>query len=291
MATIINGKIIAQHIRNALAAKVAELKKEGIVPTLAVILLGEDPASLSYIAGKEKALAQTGMKSREKRLPADTSEAQLLQLIADFNTDPSVHGILVQLPLPAHINTERVLCALDPAKDVDGFHPLSVGNVILERAGFIPCTPQGIVVLLQESHIPLDGAEVVIVGRSNLVGKPLANLLSRRSLNATVTLCHTGTKNLAAHTRNADIVIAAMGKPRFITADMVRAGAVVIDVGMNRVADTQAKNGYRLCGDVDYVPVAAKASYITPVPGGVGPLTIAMLLKNVVDAATALRST
>ncbi|MDR2808776.1 MAG: bifunctional 5,10-methylene-tetrahydrofolate dehydrogenase/5,10-methylene-tetrahydrofolate cyclohydrolase [Spirochaetaceae bacterium] len=291
MAIVINGKAIAQSIRDDLTVKVTKLKEKGITPTLAVILVGEDPASLSYITGKEKALAQTGMESRERRLPADSSEAQLLQLIAGFNTDPSIHGILVQLPLPAHINTERVICAIDPAKDVDGFHPMSVGNAVLDRAGFIPCTPQGIVVLLQESQIPIAGADLVIVGRSNLVGKPLANLLSRRSLNATVTLCHTGTRDLAAHTRRADILIAAIGKPRFITADMVRSGAVVVDVGVNRVPDIHAKNGYRLCGDVDYEPVGEKASHITPVPGGVGPLTITMLLKNVIDAAAALAET
>lgn len=286
MAVIIDGKIIAQNIRKELSVKAALLKEKGIVPTLAVILVGEDPASLSYITGKEKALAQTGMESREKRLSADCLESELLLLIESFNCDPSVHGILVQLPLPAHINTDKVVCAIDPSKDVDGFHPISVGNLILDRPGFLPCTPQGIVALLQESHIPIAGANVVIVGRSNIVGKPLANLLSRRSLNATVTLCHSATGNLADHTLKADILIAAIGKPRFITGDMVAEGAVVIDVGVNRVPDASAKNGYRLCGDVDYESASEKASYITPVPGGVGPMTIAMLLKNVLEAAT-----
>ncbi|MDR1635879.1 MAG: bifunctional 5,10-methylenetetrahydrofolate dehydrogenase/5,10-methenyltetrahydrofolate cyclohydrolase, partial [Treponema sp.] len=217
----------------------------------------------------------------------ETAEAELLDLIARLNADPLVHGILVQLPLPARIDSGRVIAAMDPAKDVDGFHPVSVGNLVLGRPGFLPCTPQGVLVLLRDLGIPLSGAHAVVLGRSGIVGKPLANLLSRRDVNATVTLCHTGTKDLAGLTRQADILIAAAGRPGIVTAGMVKEGVTVIDVGMNRVADPSAKKGYRLRGDVDFEPVAEKAAYITPVPGGVGPMTIAMLLENVVLAAEA----
>jgi methylenetetrahydrofolate dehydrogenase (NADP+)/methenyltetrahydrofolate cyclohydrolase len=250
-----------------------------------VVLLGEDPASLSYVRGKERALAEVGMAGRDIRLPADTAEETLLGIIAGLNADESVHGILVQLPLPAHIREDRIIIAIDPAKDVDGFHPLSLGNLMLGRPGFLPCTPQGVLLLLRETGIPTAGAHVVVVGRSNIVGKPLANLLARREYNATVTVCHTGTTDLGAHTRRADILIAAAGKPGFITADMVKPGAAVIDVGVNRVQDPSAKTGYRLTGDLDFEGVAEKAAWITPVPGGVGPMTIAMLLLNVLVAA------
>jgi methylenetetrahydrofolate dehydrogenase (NADP+)/methenyltetrahydrofolate cyclohydrolase len=287
MAIIIDGKTAARKLRESAALRVSALKERGIVPCLAVILLGDDPASLSYVAGKEKALAQTGMGSRDIRLPLETAEAELLGLIAGLNADPLVHGVLVQLPLPAHIDQGRVIAAIDPAKDVDGFHPVSVGNLVLGRPGFIPCTTHGVLVLLRDLGIPLSGAHAVVLGRSNIVGKPLANLLSRRDVNATVTLCHTGTRNLAALTRQADILVAAAGKPGVVTADMVKEGAAVIDVGVNRVADPSAKKGYRLRGDVDFEAAAEKAAYITPVPGGVGPMTIAMLLENVVLAAEA----
>ncbi|MDR0400549.1 MAG: bifunctional 5,10-methylene-tetrahydrofolate dehydrogenase/5,10-methylene-tetrahydrofolate cyclohydrolase [Treponema sp.] len=285
MAVIIDGKAAARRLRESAALRVAALKEKGIVPCLAVVLLGDDPASLSYVAGKEKALAEAGMGSRDIRLPEETEEGELLGLIARLNADPLVHGILVQLPLPARIDPGRVIAAIDPAKDVDGFHPVSVGNLVLGRPGFLPCTPHGVVVLLRDLEIPLSGAHAVVLGRSNIVGKPLANILSRRDVNATVTLCHTGTKDLAGLTRQADILIAAAGKPGVVSAGMVKEGAVVIDVGVNRVPDPSAKKGYRLRGDVDFEPVAEKAAYITPVPGGVGPMTIAMLLENVVLAA------
>jgi methylenetetrahydrofolate dehydrogenase (NADP+)/methenyltetrahydrofolate cyclohydrolase len=232
------------------------------------------------------------MESRDIRLPADTAEVELLALITQLNGDAQVHGILVQLPLPRHIDTDRVIAAIDPAKDVDGFHPVSVGNMILDRPGFRPCTPHGVLVLLKkleaERAISLSGAHVVVVGRSNIVGKPLANLLARRDVNATVTICHTGTRDIAHHTIQADIVIAAAGKAALIKPEMVKPGAVVIDVGVNRVPDTAAAKGYRLCGDVDPA-VAEKAAYITPVPGGVGPMTIAMLLQNVIQSAEAVK--
>jgi methylenetetrahydrofolate dehydrogenase (NADP+)/methenyltetrahydrofolate cyclohydrolase len=283
MAIIIDGKEVARKKREEAAVRTAALKSRGIIPCLAVVLVGEDPASISYVTGKEKALLEAGMESRDIRLPAETSQAQLLELIAALNADNAVHGILVQLPLPSHIREELVITAIDPAKDVDGFHPVSVGNMILGRRGFLPCTPHGVLVLLQEMKIPTAGAHAVVVGRSNLVGKPLANLLTRRTVNATVTVCHTGSGNLSRYTRQADILIAAAGKPGLVTADMVKDGAAVIDVGVNRVPD--AKKGYRLRGDVDFDAVSEKASYITPVPGGVGPMTIAMLLLNVVQAA------
>ena len=288
-AVIIDGKQVAKDIRAELEAQVRQLKAEkGIVPGLAVVLVGQDPASQSYVTAKEKACAEIGIYSDDNRLPAETSEAELLALISKLNSDPKIHGILVQLPLPKHIDESRVILAIAPEKDVDGFHPVSVGKMVIGEKTFLPCTPHGVLQLLLRSGVKLDGAEVVVVGRSNIVGKPLANLLLQKSPygNATVTICHTRTKDLAAHTLRADIVIAAAGRPKTITADMIRPGAVVIDVGVNRVADASAKNGYRLVGDVDYLPVKEKASLITPVPGGVGPMTITMLLANTVQAAT-----
>ncbi|GHT98599.1 bifunctional protein FolD [Spirochaetia bacterium] len=285
MAIIIDGKAIAAKVRDDAKVRTAILQSKGVTPCLAVILVGAEAASLSYVTAKERALSDAGMASRDIRLPAETTEAELLAHIVQCNADTAIHGILVQLPLPAHINEDRVITAIDPAKDVDGFHPVSVGNMVLGRPGFLPCTPHGVLVLLRELQIPTDGAHAVVLGRSNIVGKPLANLLTRRDVNATVTVCHTGTQNLAAHTLEADILIAAAGKPGLVTADMVKEGAVVIDVGVNRVPDRSAKKGYRLCGDVDFERVAEKAAYITPVPGGVGPMTIAMLLRNVVESA------
>ena len=285
MAIIIDGKKIALARREAAAVQAAALKKRGIIPCLAVVLVGEDPASVSYVTGKEKALSEAGMESRDIRLPPDVSEGELLALIGRLNGDPLVHGILVQLPLPGHISEDSVIAAIDPAKDVDGIHPVSMGNLILGRPGFLPCTPHGVLVLLQEMKIPTAGAHVAVVGRSNIVGKPLANLLARREYNATVTICHTGSGDLGRYTRQVDILVAAAGKPGLITADMVKEGAAVIDVGVNRIPDSGAKKGFRLAGDVDFDVVAAKASYITPVPGGVGPMTIAMLLHNVAAAA------
>ena len=283
-AVLIDGKATGARIREEVKHRTAALRERGIRPCLAVVLVGEDPASLSYVAAKEKALAEAGMESRDIRLPAASGEAELLSLIAELNRDERVHGILVQLPLPGHISEEKVITAIDPAKDVDGFHPVSVGNMVLGRRGFLPCTPHGVLVLLRELHIPLAGAHAVVVGRSNIVGKPLANLLTRRDVNATVTVCHTGTRDLARFTLDADIVIAAAGSPALIRPGMVKPGAAVIDVGVNRVPDPAAKKGYRLCGDVDPA-VAERAAYLTPVPGGVGPMTIAMLLRNVVEAA------
>ena len=288
MAAIsVNGNQISQKIRNEVKQRAKDLREKGIVPCLAVILAGDEPASLSYVSAKEKALAEAGMESRDIRLPAAVTEGELLSLIAGLNKEPKVHGILVQLPLPRHINEGRIITAIDPSKDVDGFHPVSIGNMILGRPGFLPCTPHGVLVLLRELNIPLSGAHAVVVGRSNIVGKPLANLLARREVNATVTICHTGTADLARHTIQADILIAAAGKPSLITPEMVRPGAAVIDVGVNRVPDAAKEKGYRLCGDVDCA-VAEKAGYLTPVPGGVGPMTIAMLLHNVIQAAEAV---
>jgi methylenetetrahydrofolate dehydrogenase (NADP+)/methenyltetrahydrofolate cyclohydrolase len=287
-AVIIDGKQVAQEIRSELEVQVRQLKADkGIIPGLAVVLVGDDPASQSYVTAKEKACAEIGIYSDDNRLPADTSEETLLALIDKLNADPKIHGILVQLPLPKHIDESRVIMAISPDKDVDGFHPVSVGKMVIGEKAFLPCTPHGVLQLLLRSAVKLDGAEVVIVGRSNIVGKPLANLLLQKSAmgNATVTVCHTRTRDLAAHTLRADIIIAAAGRPNTISAEMVRPGAVVIDVGVNRVADPSAKRGYRLVGDVDYLPVKEKASLITPVPGGVGPMTITMLLANTVQSA------
>jgi methylenetetrahydrofolate dehydrogenase (NADP+)/methenyltetrahydrofolate cyclohydrolase len=284
-AVVIDGKAAAQRIRTGVRERTGVLAARGIIPCLGVILLGEDPASLSYVKAKERALAEAGMASRDIRLPAETSEEELLSRIRLLNEDRDVHGILVQLPLPPGIREDRVITAIDPAKDVDGFHPISVGNLVLGRPGFLPCTPHGILVLLRELGIPLKGAYAVVLGRSPIVGKPMANLLTRRDVNATVTVCHTGTRDLARFTREADILIAAAGSPGLVTADMVKEGAAVIDVGVNRVADSTAKKGYRLCGDVDFSAVAEKAAFITPVPGGVGPMTITMLIQNVLEAA------
>ncbi len=284
-ATVIDGFSVAASVRARVAAEVAALKAGGVIPCLAVVLVGENPASVSYVAGKEKALAEVGMADRSYRLPGTVSEAELLALISSLNADPSVHGILVQLPLPKHIDEARVIMAIDPEKDVDGFHPVSVGNLVIDRPGFLPCTPHGVIALLREAGINTRGAHAVVVGRSNIVGKPLALLLARRECNATVTICHTGTVDLPSITRQADILVAAVGSPRMITADMIKPGAAVIDVGVNRVEDPTAKNGFRLVGDVDFLPACEVASFITPVPRGVGPMTIAMLMQNTLQAA------
>ena len=275
-------------MRSELATKVAKLKAErGFVPGLAVILVGEDPASKSYVTAKEKACAEIGVTSFDNRLPENTTEEELLALIHKLNQDPAVHGILVQLPLPKHIDENRVIMAIAPEKDVDGFTPVNVGKLVIGQKAFLPCTPHGVVQLLIRNNIPLDGAHVVIVGRSNIVGKPLANLLIQKAPtgNATVTLCHTRTRDLASFTRQADILVAAAGRPGTITADMVKDGAVVIDVGVNRVSAPEKPKGYKLVGDVEFDSVKEKASFITPVPGGVGPMTITMLLYNTVEAA------
>lgn len=283
-ATIIDGKAIAEEVKSDVAAKVAQLKSKGVTPCLAVILVGENPASVSYVTGKRKALEEAGMMDKSVILPENTTEEEVLDLIAKLNSDKFVHGILVQLPLPKHINEEKVIMAIDPSKDVDGFHPVNVGNLVIGKKSFLPCTPHGILVLLEKMNINTNGANAVVIGRSNIVGKPVALLLARREYNATVTICHTGTKNLAEITKQADILIAAVGKPNTVTADMVKPGATVIDVGVNRIPDSTKKNGFRLCGDVDFESVKEVASYITPVPKGVGPMTIAMLIYNTLEA-------
>ena len=286
-ARIIDGKQVAADIRAELKDEVTRLKAQGIVPGLGVILVGDDPASQSYVTGKERACEEIGIYSDDTRLPAATLQEDLIALVKRMNGDPRINGILVQLPLPRHLNEAEVLLAIDPDKDVDGFHPFNVGRMVVGEKAFLPCTPHGVVQLLVRNGVVLDGAHVVIVGRSNIVGKPLANMLIQKSRtgNATVTVCHTRTKNLAYFTRQADIVIAAAGRPGTITSDMVREGAVVIDVGVNRVEDATKKSGFRLVGDVDFDAVKEKASLITPVPGGVGPMTITMLLYNTVASA------
>ncbi len=286
-AKIIDGKQVAADMRAELKDTVAKLKEEGIVPGLAVVLVGEDPASKSYVTAKERACEDIGIFSDDNRLPADTSQEDLMALVDKLNKDPKINGILVQLPLPKHLDESQVLLAIDPDKDVDGFHPINVGKMVVGEDAFLPCTPHGIIQLLMRNNIKIEGAEVVIVGRSNIVGKPVANMLIQKSDtgNATVTVCHTRTKDLAAHCKRADIIIAASGYPNTVTADMVKDGAVVIDVGVNRVEDATKKRGYRLVGDVDFEAIKEKASFITPVPGGVGPMTITMLLFNTVESA------
>jgi len=280
-ATLIKGSEISKQIREELKQEVSQLKeKHNLVPGLATILVGEDEASKVYVGQKEKACKELGIHSERINLPGNTTEANLLTLIESLNKNNKIHGILVQLPLPKHINETNVLYAIDPKKDVDGFHPVNVGKLMLGEPDFIPCTPHGIQQLLIRSGIETNGAEAVVVGRSNIVGKPIANMLfqKKKGANATVTVCHTGTKDMAAHTRQADILIVAAGKPKTITADMVKEGVVVIDVGVNRLPTG-------LVGDVDFEAVKEKAKAITPVPGGVGPMTIAMLMYNTVQAA------
>ena len=284
-AIIIDGKQVAADIRAEVAQKVLELKKNGKNACLAVILVGENPASVSYVTGKQKALAEVGMQDRSVHLPENTSEEDLLKLIEQLNNDDTVHGILVQLPLPKHINEDKVIMAISPEKDVDGFHPVNVGNMMIGRPGFLPCTPHGIIVLLQRMGIETSGKHAVVIGRSNIVGKPVSVLLAQKSVNCTVTLCHTGTKNLSEITKQADIVVVASGHPHTLTGDMIKEGAVVIDVGVNRIPDPSKKSGFRLVGDCDFDDLKEKASFITPVPGGVGPMTIAMLMVNTLESA------
>lgn len=286
-AQIINGKQVAADMRAELKDEVARLKEQNIVPGLGVILVGDDPASRSYVTAKERACEDIGLYSDDNRLDADISQEELMAMVEKMNNDPKINGILVQLPLPKGLNEAEVLLAIDPAKDVDGFHPTNVGKMVVGEKAFKPCTPHGVIQLLIRSGVTIEGAEVVIVGRSNIVGKPLANMLIQKNAtgNATVTVCHTRTKDLSSHTKRADIVIAAAGRPNTVTADMVKEGVVVIDVGVNRVEDATKKRGYRLVGDVDFEAVKEKASFITPVPGGVGPMTITMLLYNTVESA------
>src|SRR4030042_4521632 len=286
-AKIISGTEVAKQIREELAKEVVMLKEKfKVVPGLVTILVGENPASVSYVTGKQKTAKELGFFSIQDNQPADITEEALLSLIDTYNKDPKIHGILVQLPLPKHVNETKVLYAIDPNKDVDAFHPVNVGKLVIGEASFYPCTPYGIQQLLIRSGVKTDGAEVVVVGRSNIVGKPIANILlqKQKGANATLTICHTGTKDMAFHTKRADILIVAAGKPKAVTADMVKEGAVVIDVGVNRIGMTPEGKA-KLCGDVDFDGVKEKASAITPVPGGVGPMTITMLMMNTVKAA------
>jgi len=288
-AQLIKGGEISKQIREEITKEIEELKeKQGVTPGLATILVGDDPGSKVYVGQKEKACNNLGIYSERTDIPADTSEADLLDMVKKFNNDPKIHGILVQLPLPKHIDAERVIYAIDPDKDVDCFHPVNVGKLMIGAGVFLPCTPHGIVELLRRSNIATEGKHVVVVGRSNIVGKPMANLMLQPPPggNATVTLCHTGTKDLAAFTKMADILIVAVGRPKTITADMVKEGVVVIDVGVNRIGKTEEGKAI-LAGDVDFEAVQEKAAAITPVPGGVGPMTITMLMKNTVVAAKA----
>lgn len=292
-ARIIDGVALGKTIRQEVAAEVAALKGRGVVPGLAVVLVGENPASKAYVGSKEKACLEAGMHSVKVQRPETLPEADLLAIVDQLNHDPAIHGILVQLPLPKHINTEKVLLRINPAKDVDGFHPVNVGKLVIgDPTALRPCTPWGVIQMLLRNGIETRGANAVIIGRSTIVGKPMANLLIQTGPggDATVTVCHSKTRDLPAVVRGADIVIAAIGKAEFVTADMVRPGAVVIDVGINRVDDASVPKGYRLVGDVAYGPVAEKAAAITPVPGGVGPMTIAMLMKNTLTAARARRA-
>jgi len=286
-AKIISGTEVAKQIREELALEVARLKeKHNVVPGLVTILVGENPASVSYVTGKQKTAKQLGFYSVQDNQPADIAEADLLKLIERYNQDPRIHGILVQLPLPKHVNETKILYAIAPRKDVDAFHPVNVGKLMIGEADYLPCTPAGIQQLLIRAGVKTDGAEVVVLGRSNIVGKPIANMLlqKQKGANATVTICHTGTKNIAFHTKRADILIVAAGKPKAVTVDMVKEGAAVIDVGVNRIGVTREGKAI-LCGDVDFDTVKEKAGLITPVPGGVGPMTITMLMMNTVKAA------
>ena len=285
---VIDGAAVAARIQQRVGERVAALRQRGVVPGLTVVLVGDDPASAVYVGSKERTSKELGMAGETIRLPADTTQDGLLQVVDRLNADPAVHGILVQMPLPKQIDADTIVRRIRPEKDVDGFNPVNVGKLLIgERDGFAPCTPAGVQVLLEEYGVETRGADCVIVGRSNIVGKPMAALMVQPGAHAdaTVTVCHSRTRDLAAHTRRADIVIVAAGRPRMLTAEMVKPGAVVVDVGINRVPDASKKSGYRLCGDVDFDGVKEVASLITPVPGGVGRMTIAMLMMNTVRAA------
>lgn len=282
---IIDGKQVASQVLEEVGRDIERLREQGITPGLAVVLVGEDPASQVYVNSKVKKCAELGMNSRKIVLPSDASQEELLQVVRDLNADPSIHGILVQSPPPPHIDEAVVVLEIDPAKDVDGFHPENVAKLVLEdETGFVPCTPLGCIRLLQAAGIETAGANAVVIGRSMIVGKPMAHLLMSKQANATVTVAHSRTENLPEICRSADIIVAAIGRPAFVTADFVKDGAVVVDVGINRVEDAAAKRGYRIVGDVAYDEVAPKCRAITPVPGGVGPMTIAMLMANTVKA-------
>lgn len=284
--SIMDGKAVAARIRTRVAADVGQLARRGVTPGLAVVLVGDDAASAIYVRAKGKACEEVGMRAETIRMPAHTAQAELLAVVDRLNGDNAVHGILVQMPLPKQIDADAVLRRIDPRKDVDGFHPINVGKMLIgDRDGFVPCTPAGVMVLLREYKVQTAGAECVVIGRSNIVGKPMMALLVQPGTDATVTLCHSRSKRLSDHTRRADIVIAAAGRAGLLTGDMIKPGAVVIDVGINRVDDSSVPKGYRLVGDVDYASAREVAGLISPVPGGVGPMTIAMLLENTVQAA------
>ena len=283
---LIDGKELARSLRGEIAAGVAWLKAEkGVTPGLAVILVGDNPASVSYVTAKKKACAEAGMLSREIRLPAETTEEELVARVKELNADPEIHGILVQLPVPKHIRDKAVIDASAPEKDVDGFTPINVGKMMIGDECFLPCTPHGIIKLIEFSGMDIRGKHAVVIGRSNIVGKPVAALLARKETNATVTLCHTGTPDVGHFTRDADIVVVAAGRPNTLTGDMLKDGAVVIDVGVNRIPDETNPKGFRLVGDADFESCSKVAGAITPVPGGVGPMTITMLLWNTLESA------
>ena len=285
-AELIDGKAIAAKVRARVGERVRALAAKGVVPGLSVVLVGDDPASAVYVRNKGTACEEVGMRGETIRMPATTTQAELEAVVDRLNADPKVHGMLVQMPLPKQLDAEAILNRIDPAKDVDGFHPVNVGRMLVGDAkGFVPCTPAGVMVLLREAGVRTAGANAVVIGRSNIVGKPMMALLVQPGVDATVTVCHSRTKDIAAITRNADIVVAAVGKPRMVTGDMLKPGAVVIDVGINRVDDPSHPKGSRIVGDVDFESVRKVASLITPVPGGVGPMTIAMLLENTLQSA------
>lgn len=287
--TLIDGKAVASKIREGLAVEIAELKAQGKTPGLAVVLVGEDPASQVYVGSKVRACEELGLYSQKWELPADTTQEQLVELIHKLNADERIHGILVQSPPPPHIDEEAVILNIDPRKDVDGFHPANVAKLVLEdEEGFVPCTPLGCMELLKAYGIPTAGKHAVVIGRSLIVGKPMANLLVSKNANATVTIAHSRTADLPGVCRTADIIVAAVGRPEMVKADYVKDGAVVIDVGINRIPDATRPRGYRIVGDVDFEAVKDKCSAITPVPGGVGPMTIAMLMANTVKACRQL---
>ncbi len=288
MSKIIDGKAVAEKVLAECGQQIERLKSQGVIPGLAVVLVGEDPASKVYVGSKVRKCAELGLHSRKIELPVDATQEDVLTVVKELNADDQIHGILVQSPPPPQIDEDAIVRAIDPAKDVDGFHPENVAKLVLEDStGFVPCTPAGCMRLLKEAGVETSGAEAVVLGRSMIVGKPMALLLMSKAGNATVTVAHSRTKELADVCRRADIIVAAIGRPGFVTADMVKEGAAVIDVGINRVDDDSAMRGYRIVGDVDYDAVAPKCSAITPVPGGVGPMTIAMLISNTVKAAEA----
>jgi methylenetetrahydrofolate dehydrogenase (NADP+) / methenyltetrahydrofolate cyclohydrolase len=289
-AKIISGKEISAQIREELKIRAARLKEKGIVPGLAVVLVGEDPASVSYVTAKAKAAEEIGIFETTIRMPGDASEPEVLKKVDELNRDARYNGFLVQLPLPKYVSSEKVINLIASEKDVDGFHPVNVGKMLRGEPCPLPCTPYGVIQLLVRGGYDPDGRHAVICGRSNIVGKPLAAMLmqKKKGANATVTVCHTGTKNLSSYTRQADILVAAMGAPRVITADMIQEGCVVIDVGVNRVEDPSSPKGFRLVGDCDFEPMKEKAEAITPVPGGVGPMTVTMLMMNTIEAAERL---